>query len=285
MRIWLNGAFVDPKKACIATNDRGFLLGDGLFETMLFRESVIVGFSSHMDRMRDAASKLELPIPYDDSQIADAARNLISLQKLEQERASLRLTVSRGEGSRGLQFPETPQPTCMMTVAPAAIASRQMTAIIGTIKRNEFSPLSRLKTLNYLDNILAKREADLAGADEAIMLNTKDCVACASTANVFVIRGDQVVTPPIEDGVLPGITRATILRIAEEQEISCAEETISRDDLMGADAVFLSNSLIGLRAISMLGTKVFQAHSLLEHLQRLYEVYLDHMSASSVTGR
>ena len=271
MTLWLNGAFVDPDNACIAPNDRGFLLADGLFETMLFRKSVIVGFSAHMNRMRDAAQILELSIPYDDSQIADAARDLISAHKLESAQASLRLTVSRGQGPRGLQFPNTPEPTCLMTVAPAGAPPQKMSVMISQIKRNELSPLSRLKTLNYLDNILAKREAQLAGADEAIMLNTKDCVACASTANVFAIQNDQIVTPPIEDGVLPGITRSTILRIAAEQGVSCTEETISSDELMRADAIFLTNSLIGLCPVSRLETKLFPAHSMLEHLQKLYE--------------
>jgi len=271
MTLWLNGAFVDPNTACIAPEDRGFLLGDGLFETMLFRQPNIVSFSEHMSRMRDAARYLELSIPYSDPEIADAARRLIAVNKLEQEQASLRLTVSRGVGPRGLRFPETPASTCMLTAAPVAAPPKGVTAIFGTISRNDLSPLSRFKTLNYLDNILVKREADLAGADEAIMLNTKDCVACASTANIFMVVGDQIVTPPIEDGVLPGITRAALLRLADEHKISCVERTIRRDELMTADAVFLTNSLMGVCPVSELETKVFPPNSRIEQLCQLYE--------------
>lgn len=278
MTVWLNGAIVDPDTAFIASNDRGFLLGDGLFETMLARGSVIVEFRAHMERLRASAGQLEIPIPYSDSQIAEAVNDLISADRLQGGRASLRFTLSRGRGPRGLLFPRTPHPTCMMTVTSATEPPQHMTAIISQIRRNEFSPLSRMKTLNYLDSVLARREADLAGADEAIMLNTKDKVACASTANLFVVEEDRIATPPIEDGVLPGTTRTAVIRLAEAHNILCTEETISYDRFMQADAVFITNSLIGICPINKLETKAIKAHSKIERLQTLYDDYLDRLT-------
>ena len=274
MMLWLNGELVDQNTACIAPDDRGFLLGDGLFETMLFRHDQIVDFQAHMDRMRKGAETLALPIPHSDLQILGAAEDLIVSNQLRNEQASLRFTVSRGSGPRGLPFPTDPEPICMMTSAPYAAPPQHMSAIIAETRRNDRSPLSNLKSLSYLDNVLARQEAQTAGADEAIMLNTKDRAACASAANLFIIEAQQIVTPPLEEGVLPGVTRAKAIQLANKNQIRCSEQPISYDRLTNADAIFLTNSLMGICPISRLSKRGFEVHSTLQRLQALYKAAL-----------
>jgi branched-chain amino acid aminotransferase/4-amino-4-deoxychorismate lyase len=162
-------------------------------------------------------------------------------------RAAVRLTLTAGSGGRGLDRPEPLRPTMVATAAASSKPGTPARLVTSTVRRNDQSPASRLKSLSYLDNVLARAEARAAGADEAVMLNTRGEVACAGAANLFWVSDGRLHTPSLDCGVLAGITRARVLAAAEGLGMAVAEVRAGPDTLAAADAVFLTNSLIGLR--------------------------------------
>jgi branched-chain amino acid aminotransferase len=242
MTLWLNGALVEADIARIDPSDRGFTLGDGLFETIRHQGGRTWHLDRHLARLRQGAAFLGFPLPWADAAIAAGIAALIEADGLGD--AALRLTLSRGPGQRGILPPAEPRPTLLLTAAKLAPPMPPARAIIATVtRRNEASPLSRFKTLNYLDNIVARGEALRRGADDAILLNTQGRVAEASVANVFVLQGGVLQTPPVADGALPGIMRGLLI-----ERCGAVEAPLLPADLAAADAVFLSNSL-GLRPV------------------------------------
>jgi branched-chain amino acid aminotransferase len=233
MKLWLNGRLLDPEAARIDPADRGFTLGDGLFETIRVEAGLPAHLGRHLARLRGSAAYLEIPLPWSDPVIGEAIAQLLAAEGLRE--AALRLTLSRGPGPRGIIPPAAPAPTLLITAGP-----RPAPAVT---RRNEASPLSHLKTLNYLDNILARREATRLGADDAILLNSAGRLAEATIANLFVLKGGIWRTPPVADGALPGIARGLLLAGG------AVEASLDPSDLAQAEAAFLSNSL-GLRPIA-----------------------------------
>jgi len=248
MRAWQGGDLVAPEDARISIADRGFLLGDGLFETIRVDHGRPFDLASHLGRLASGlevlgfAEVVDLERLRDDIGLYLAAENAV--------RAVLRITVTRGGGPRGLAPPEAPQPTILMTLAPMPAPSDAPLSlhIATSVRRNELSPVSRIKALPYLDNLIALREARAQGADEALMLNTRGAVACASIANLFVIRDGRLETPPVSDGALPGTMRALALSLAAQAGLTPAEISLSGDDIAEADEVFLTNSVRGVVA-------------------------------------
>lgn len=244
MILWLNGALQTASEARIDPADRGFTLGDGVFETIRAEAGEPMQLSRHLDRLRSGLELLGLSNPYADAVLAKALRAVLSAIGVTE--AVLRLTVSRGIAARGV-WPEGPvAPTVLITLSqlPKPLAPAQLIVARST-RRNEFSPLSRIKSLNYLDSILARREAAEQGADDALLLNTQGFAAEATAANLFLIKGGRVLTPPLRHGALPGITRARLLESGAE------EADFHPEDCRAAEAVFLSNSL-GLREVASL---------------------------------
>lgn len=274
--VWLNGRLLLAGRAQIDPSDRGLLLGDGLFETMRAVGGIVPLLDRHLARLATAAEVLGLPIPVDESLLADACASLLRANRLSD--AGLRLTLTRGPGARGLLPPADPAPTLLIAAFPAPPALPPARMIVAEVtRRNQRSPLARLKTLSYLDNMLALREARGAAADDAFMLNTTGEVACATTANVFAIEGGTLVTPPVSDGALPGITRSMVMELAAEIGVACREETLSPERLNGAPGVFLTSSLAGLRPVVGLdGTTVGsgEPHPLAVRLQHLWQAWM-----------
>ena len=236
MKVWLNGEILPAKAARIAPDDRGLLLGDGLFETLAVRDGTPLRVAAHLDRLMRSCEVLDLPLPYSAARLGEALAQVTSANGLAH--GALRLTVTRGPAPRGLRPPAEQRPTVLISAsASAAGAPEPATAIIAqTVRRNEHSPLSRIKSMNYLDGVLAQIEAARRGADDALLLNTAGLVAEATMASVFVVLDQRVVTPRPEDGVLPGIMRAAVI------EATGAEDApISPSDLAAASEVFLSN--------------------------------------------
>jgi branched-chain amino acid aminotransferase len=248
MKLWLNGAILDAAAARIDPADRGFTLGDGLFETIRVAGGKPVFWSAHCARLRAGAAVLGITVPYHDAALARAILDLLAANSLTE--AAFRLTLTRGPAARGVLPAGAENPTILITASPMPPPPPPARAIICTVtRRNEASPLSRIKSLNYLDSILARQEAARLGADEAILLNTAGRVAEASAANLFLIGGG-IFTPPVAEGALPGIMRAALIA-----RHGVTQQQITVKDLHAAEAVFLSNAL-GLRALANLdGTK------------------------------
>lgn len=240
MAVWLNGTIVEEGAAAISPGDRGFTLGDGLFETMAVRNGRILRLDAHRARLEAGARVLELPLPPLDLEAVAAA--VLRANGLSD--AALRLTVTRGSGPRGVLPPARPSPTVLLAAAPFPAPVPPAACVTATVtRRNEHSPLSRIKCLNYLDNILARQEAQRRGADDAILLNTAGRVAEATAATLFVVCGGRLLTPPVSDGALPGVLRAAVLeRDGEEAPLTPAA-------LAACEEAFLTSSL-GLRPVA-----------------------------------
>lgn len=241
MTLWLNGGLVEEDAARIDPADRGFTLGDGLFETLRVAEGAPRYPGRHLARLRAAAGVLDLPLPWTDAELLAGMTDLMTACAIRA--GSLRLTLTRGPAARGVLPPDSPTPTLLMTAGGLPPAGPVRAVVATVTRRNEHSPLSRLKTLNYLDTILARQEAARRGADDALLLNTAGRLAESSVANLVIRRGDRLLTPPVSEGCLPGIARALIL-----ERHAVEERPLTLDDLALADEAVLTNSL-GLRPL------------------------------------
>jgi len=242
----------------IPLTDRGLLLGDGLFETLLAVDGAVRHVEAHLDRMAAGCEALGLPEPD-----RDEARDLIGSAPakagLTAGRAAVRLTLTAGSGGRGLDRPDAPVPVLFAAAASAPPAGAPASAIVATVRRNEGSPASRLKTLSYLDSVLARAEARAAGADEALMLNNHGRLACASAGNLFWLDGNVLATPALDCGVLAGLARGRVLAAAGGLGLEAREVRVGIQALATASAVFLTNSLTGVRPLVSLDGRALGA--------------------------
>jgi branched-subunit amino acid aminotransferase/4-amino-4-deoxychorismate lyase len=232
-------------------DDRGLLLGDGLFETILAVDGDLVLFEPHIERMRRGCEYLGLPAPD-----ADAAMKLceraLGDTGMTTGRVAVRLTLTAGSGGRGLDRPAEVEPHVFAAVFPAPRPEGPVGLWTTTIRRNDLSPTSRLKTLSYLDNVLARREA---APSEALMLNTDGLIACAAAANVFWISEGRLFTPGLDCGVLDGVMRQEVLSRADSFGLSVREGRFPPSALAEAEGAFITNSLIGVRRVYWLDGK------------------------------
>jgi branched-chain amino acid aminotransferase len=258
--IWCNGTFGPDDETLIAITDRGFTLADGIFETLRATGSTPLWLAEHLKRLRASARFLGLHIAHEDADIAAAIATLLSGNGFGQ--SAVRITLTRGPTSkRGLWSSDNPDhPTLLITVAPAGQMPPQKMVICRSTRRNEHSPLSGIKSLNYGDNILARREAIQRGASDALMLNTQGHVACATVGNVFFRVDGAWVTPALSSGVLAGIARAKII-----PQLNASERILTEQDIARTDAAFISNSL-GCAAIANVEDRVLQQSAMPESI-------------------
>ena len=246
--MWLDGRLVAASEARIDPADRGLLLGDGLFETMRAKGGVVPLLGRHLQRLRQGAGLLGIPLPLSAEEVGEAV--LAALRGNGLGDAAVRLTLTRGAGPRGLLAAPDRPPTLLIAVFPLPPPQPPARVIVARVtRRNEHSPLSRIKTLGYLDSVLALREARARGADDALLLNTGGRIACATAANLFVLQMNVLATPPPEEGALPGISRALVLELAPTLGLEAAEEPLLLAELAAADEVFTSSALQGLRPV------------------------------------
>jgi branched-chain amino acid aminotransferase len=249
--IWINGGLVRAEQAQISPSDRGFTLGDGLFETMLWTGDKVRFVDDHMARLACSADALgiALLVPVD-----AIAAGLAELGRdAERKPAALRLTLTRGSGPRGLAISENASAFVLATIAPHTPPTQPANLAIVAIKRNSGAPSALYKTLSYIDNIIALKQARALGADEAIVLGTTGNVACASSANIIIEYEGRALTPAIEDGALPGIVRGRLIKsgLVEVANISPA---MLANCTQGA----LTNALVGVRGIAALDKRPIQ---------------------------
>jgi branched-chain amino acid aminotransferase len=224
----------------IDERDRGFLLGDGVFETLLVVNRVAIWRGEHLTRMKKAARKLDLI--FDQNKIeAEIDERLVTASA---EALVMRVTLSRGVTARGLAA-DCETPNLLVTLEPfdRTLVGKPVRLAVSSIRRNPASVTDRHKTTSYANNIFAAREAKSKGADDALMLNQDGLVACTSIANVFVVKGKTLVTPPEQDGVLRGIVRQFLIEQAGSLGFSVEVKSMEKDDLEEAEGVFVTNSL------------------------------------------
>ena len=262
--IWLNGTLCDSDEPNLRVTDRGFTLADGVFETIRANGPEPLWLGDHLKRLNHGASEMGLLVPFDAGTLAEAIGQLLA--RTNHRTTAIRLTLSRGPvAARGL-WPsgDAGQPTCLLTVAAASPPQEQDVVISDATRRNEYSPLSRIKSLNYGDNIIAKREAIRRGASDALLLNTKGRIACATAGNVFFRIDRRWITPPITEGILPGLARRRLLDLLDG-----TESIVTREIAATCDSAFISNSL-GCALVRMIDGRVLDHQLDQQHLNCIF---------------
>lgn len=251
--LWVNGRFHEEEEPVVSALDRGFTLGDGAFETMRASRGRAFRLGAHLARLRRGAEVLRLPPP-DEGELVGAIQEVLSRAGFEQ--AVVRLTVTRGvDRGRGIGLPADARPTVAVRAMPSQTPSEEAFArglrlAVSSVRRNESSPLSRIKSCSYGDAIVARQQARERGYDDALLLNTRGEVACATTANVFAVMGGRVVTPPTESGVLEGVTRGCVLEAAGSRGVEAGEGAFGLEALRAAEEVFVTNTALGLMPVT-----------------------------------
>ena len=260
--VWLNGTLCPKKDAKISIDDRGFLLGDGVFETMRSYKGRVFRLDKHLTRLFDSLAIVHLSIPYTSVELGRAVNDTLEANQLQE--AYIRLTVTRGQGGKGIDPPETPSPTIIIVARkfipyPEQVYREGLTTGISEIKQNISSPTARIKSLNFLDHILARIEAKQKRLDEAILLNTGDFICEGTVSNIFIVRQGSLITPDRESGILPGVTREVIIDLALREGIRIEERKVKPSELKEADECFLTNTLMEVMPVSEIdGRKVGQ---------------------------
>jgi branched-chain amino acid aminotransferase len=253
MQIFINDNIFPENIPLIYANDRGLLLGDGLFETIKTMKGIPLHFEQHYKRLSNSASAFSIPLSYNASDLLMICKNLIKINKLHDTLASIRITLTRGRSVRGIAIPEECSPTLLITTAPYQPQTQLYPkACITNIKRNEYSEFTRHKTIQYLEFIFARKLAKEQGFDEGILLNTKGAITETSIANIFFVLDEKVYTPKIEDGALPGITREIIIKCCHNIGMPLSEEEIFPEKVLQATEAFQTNSLLDIQMLSFL---------------------------------
>ncbi len=249
---FVNGTFVPAAKASISIFDRGFLYGDGIFETLRVYNGKVFRLAQHLWRLRSGVDALQIRGLQDADFIANAVRELIRRNRIRE--GFVRILVTRGNGDIGLNIAHAGAPLLVIYAQnkpprPETEYRRGWCVVTSKILVSADSWLEVTKTISRVHHVAAKAEAEAAGVEDALLLNTRGQLTEGTTSNLFIIKKGCLLTPPIADGLLGGITRAAILELAQHQRIPTSEEHLTPRDLYRADEAFLSSTLIELMPI------------------------------------
>ena len=281
LKVWIDGQLVDKADAKISVYDHGLLYGDGVFEGIRVYSGRIFRSKQHFRRLYDSARAIRLTIPY--------APEELERVTLETVRANgftdcyIRLVVTRGVGYLGLNPNRCPRPSVFVIadtidLYPREMYEQGMAIITASVIRNHPNAISpRIKSLNYLNSILAKIEATDAGVPEAIMLNHEGNVAECTADNIFVVRDGVVATPTTADGILEGVTRDVILELCRSLGMPCVERTLQRHDLYIADECFLTGSAAEVIAATKIDGRPIGTGQVGPITRRLMEAFHKHV--------
>jgi len=243
---YVDGRFVPKDQATVSVYDHGFLYGDGVFEGIRVYHGRIFKLQEHVDRLFESAHTLQLKIPMTREAMAEAILETVRRSGLRD--AYIRPVISRGRGDLGIDPRKCPVPTVVIIVDtiqlyPEAAYQNGLKLVTTSTRMRPLDVLNpRIKTCNYLSNIMGRLEANLSGADEGLMLTAHGHVAECTADNIFVVRRGRVLTPPVHLGILQGVTRQTVLDLCHELHIPAAEQIMSLHDLYTADECFLTGT-------------------------------------------
>ena len=258
--IYLNGKYVSKEEAKISVFDHGFLYGDGIFEGIRAYGGRVFRLEEHLKRLCNSAKAISLEIPLSREDLK--GKVLETLRKNKLKDAYIRLVVSRGEGDLGLDPRKCPHPQVIIITHKIMMYSEELyekglEVIVSSIRKNIPAALdSRIKSLNYLNNILAKIEANIQGASEAIMLNKDGYIAECTGDNIFIVKEGTLITPPIWIGALEGITRNTILKLAVKEKIPIKEEPFTISSLYNSEECFLTGTAAEIAPVTKIDKKI-----------------------------
>jgi len=244
--VWLNGELVPKSQAKVSVYDHGFLYGDGVFEGIRAYNGKVFMLDEHLDRLYESAKSIWLTIPLTKEELRAAILQTLRENKLRD--AYIRVVISRGEGDLGLDPRKCPKPnvviiTDRIELFPNELYERGIEMVTVSVRRNSPQALNpNIKSLNYLNNILAKIEAINAGKPEGLMLTLDGYVAEGTGENIFIVKGRTLLTPPAYMGILKGITRQVVIQLAQEIGISVYEAVLTLHDVYTADECFLTGT-------------------------------------------
>ena len=274
-QIWCNGEWLDPLDFPASPIDRGSILGMSLFETMLALDGVPVFAERHLARMRSGCARLgwEINLP----NLEGIIRELLVKNELCAGRARVRLTMTAGSGPVDDLSLGTSSLLWLMAVAVIE-PPKEIRVNIAPWRRNEHSPLAGLKCASYAENLVALDHAHRLGFQETLFLNTAGQLCEAASANIFIVKNGLLLTPSLESGCLPGITRAVVLELANRCQISSQESMLTADDLHSAGEIFLTSSIRGLESVSSVGDQAYGDFSVATRLRQLWKVEIERKS-------
>ena len=272
MTVFLNGEFVPAERATVSVLDRGFLYGDGLFETMRVHRGQPFCWEAHLERFERGAAFLKIPLLFTREQLLAAAVKLIELNQLQE--AVLRLMLSRGPGARGYSPRGANAPTTVMTLHPLPLPPASVRLLTSTLRVAAGDPFAPYKIANRLLHIMARAEAEERGADEALLLNTNGHVAETASGNVFWTERGLVCTPHDDAGALHGITRGVVRELCGELGLPIESREATASQLQKADGVFVTGSVSGIVPVASLDGVLISSSPLVGKLQAVYQARL-----------
>ncbi len=258
--IFLNGKIISDTEGFISLRDRGFLYGDGIFETLRSYNGTPFKLAEHLERLYSSARKLKIPFEYTIKELSKNVKELLEINNILD--AYIRITLSRGIGNNGLGINDNLESTLLIQSKPfmsyeKELYKKGMSLNVSKARRSTSCPISRHKTTNLLTSILLKEEAKGKSAQEAIILNTDGYVAECIVSNIFIVDSGRVMTPSLDTNILPGITRKTVLDICRNNKIPASEDRFKIETLIKAEEVFITNSLMEVMPIAKVeGNKV-----------------------------
>ena len=270
-KVFLNGELVAASAAKVSVFDGGFLHGAGLFETMRAYAGKVYRLDEHLDRLLNSAKKLAIPVAGNKDELSNAVAQILKANGLNEAR--LRLTVSRGDlrsesGGTVLITASQLQPY------PAEFYQKGMSVVISDSKVSSSDPVARHKSTNYLARLLVLRKAQQLKAGEALWLTESHHLAEGCISNVFLVKGKKLLTPSLDEPILPGVTRAAVLELAKAENIPVGEQALAIDDLLGADEVFLTNSIMEIMPVCRIEKHVVgdeKSGAITKQLARTYQ--------------
>ncbi|MDP4169482.1 MAG: branched-chain-amino-acid transaminase [Bacillota bacterium] len=257
--IFHSGEFVKKEDAVVSVYDHGFLYGDGVFEGIRVYDGNVFKLDAHLKRLYESAHSIMLEIPYSHEEMTQIIVDTVTKNKLSS--AYIRVVVSRGVGNLGLDPSSCAKPRVIVIAEPLSLFPKELYQRglrVGSVatRRNRPDVLSpQVKSLNYLNNILVKLEANQAGVDEALMLNDQGYVTEGSADNIFIIKNGVIFTPPVYLGALEGITRNAIIELARRLGYDVQEKPFTRHDVYIADEVFLTGTAVEVIAVIEVDTR------------------------------
>lgn len=259
--VYLNGNFVKANEARISVYDHGFLYGDGVFETLRAYKRCVFKFEEHVQRLYNSLKQIYLDMPLAPNMMLKAIKLLLQYNQLSD--AYIRITVSRGEGPIGLDMSLCPSPTMLIITEtthaypPNWYQQGISTVIVSQRKVPDVCMPSSIKSCNYLVNILARKETMEKGAQEALMLNMEGYITEGTVSNVFLIKDKKILTPSLSSGILEGVTRRSVIELAEQRGMEVIESHISPEEIFHADECFLTNTSMEVMPVTFCdGTQI-----------------------------
>ncbi len=274
MHVYLNGKIVPSKEAVVSVFDHGFLYGDGIYETMRVYDGVVFKLDEHLKRLYRSASLIGLTIPLDIDNLKISTYETLIANAYRD--AYVRMTISRGRGSIGLDPDFCPEPTVVIIAQefkeyPEAFYKNGISLIISETRKNLKEAVNpRIKSLNFLNNILAKIEAKKMNAYEAIMLNAYRKLAEGTISNVFFYKNGILYTPSLDCGILDGITRGMIIELARREDLKVKEGKFTKKDIYSAEEVFITNTTMEVMPVSKIDDQKYTVGNISKSLHKIY---------------